>query len=1428
MKKLVSLLLVLVMIFSLLPMSALAAEENVQTETEQSLETEGSVGTLLGNTLDGAGAMDEDTSSCSVTDISVDGKTATVEYQTDRAAELVVAIYEESTNRMLGSGHAVVSPDADTATVEITIDSMPSYYVVSAYLLDADGLEPLCDAFTSSYYTQDVTELRSKTAADFDEDRVLLLEEGNTDTNFLVFSEGTLMAKEGETANQITDNGDGTYTITNADERYQTLSAGDSFAYTYADGTVLVVVAASVKVDGTTVTVTANTEAELEDVFDYVKIEATSDGADAIVDTSTMGKNATYLGVEDNSSTAKGRAVNENAEWGTSHKIELNFFEKEDDDADIKIEINTTVEFSVKLELKVYLAKKYQFIEFSTKLKTSISGEIVGKITAWEHPLGEYKLPLISGIVYLSFKPKVVLTFEASLTFEMSQSSTIGFVYDSNYGFQSKSEDPEPDQEPEKSLEFEGKVYFGLKVELGLVLVDEDVLGFYVSGEVGFELSMKQDVLEESDSEVHDCDICFEGDISVVGKIGVELKALFDKFNPSTTLLSVKGKLTDIYYSESFGEFGFSVCPHKSYLVTVDCTVIDMNSGEYLDDVSGWKVVVADLESTEPVEQLVLETNKDGKASFYAPNGTYSVVVSPPAGLHMSAKGTMVTVHNTATKTPFFFLLPSEGEDGDEDDKTDENTTEPTESDGEVLYSGTCGVGVQWELYESGLLYIYGNGAMANYTSASSVPWHSYRASITRVIVAEGVTSIGRASFYGCTALASVTLPDSLTSIGRDACYGCTSLSSITLPDNLVSIGQGAFRNCTSLSVITIPDNVTSIGSEAFYKCTSLECIVIPDKVASVGSETFYGCTSLSCITLPDNLTSIGGGAFRNCTSLSNVLLPNVLTSIGSYTFYGCTTLANITIPDSVTSIGNYAFYNCKSLTSIMIPEGVTSIKSYVFYGCTSLADIKIPDDATNIGECAFSGCTSLANITIPDSVVSIGGNAFSACASLASIVLPEGVTRIEWSTFRGCTSLVDITIPDGVTLIGGYAFSGCTSLVDITIPDGVTSIGESMFNGCSALTSVSIPDGITGITHSAFKRCTSLTSITIPSSVTSVDDYAFWQCFDLVDVYYGGSEEQWEDVTIETHNAPLTSATIHYNYVPTSTVTLDEPVGAVEEATPEEITEEVTEETTEEITEEVTMEETTTEEVTEETTKEITEETVTEETTEETTTEETTTEEKTTYEADEIELLAAYTGVIDGSTAGFTDLVPNERYVLLVMKDSEAADPLAADNLLYIVQGVSSETGTLSFVYVPREEVEGAAVVYGAGGIDVSHATVTIGVAVGGAVVVEVELDGEVLVEKTDYTFTSETGDDGMISVTVTGCDGYFGTTTRKLDHTPGDMNGQDGVNILDVLALLKAVAGITDKPDHADVNGDGEMTILDVLTLLKYVAGIKGTTIY
>ena len=183
----------------------------------------------------------------------------------------------------------------------------------------------------------------------------------------------------------------------------------------------------------------------------------------------------------------------------------------------------------------------------------------------------------------------------------------------------------------------------------------------------------------------------------------------------------------------------------------------------------------------------------------------------------------------------------------------------------------------------------------------------------------------------------------------------------------------------------------------------------------------------------------------------------------------------------------------------------------------------------TAIGSSAFRGCSSLTGVTIPDSVTSIGSDAFEGCSSLTGINIPDSVTSIGVGAFSGCSSLTEVSIPDGVTTIEKYTFCGCNNLIRISIPDSVTYIGYDAFSGCNSLTEITIPDSVTYIEIQAFCYCSSLTEISIPNSVTYIGDYAFCICNSLTDVYYGGTEEDWERISIGSDNTPLTSATIHY-----------------------------------------------------------------------------------------------------------------------------------------------------------------------------------------------------------------------------------------------------------------------------------------------------------
>ncbi|MFR8765754.1 MAG: leucine-rich repeat domain-containing protein [Bacteroides uniformis] len=179
-------------------------------------------------------------------------------------------------------------------------------------------------------------------------------------------------------------------------------------------------------------------------------------------------------------------------------------------------------------------------------------------------------------------------------------------------------------------------------------------------------------------------------------------------------------------------------------------------------------------------------------------------------------------------------------------------------------------------------------------------------------------------------------LATGVTSIGSKAFYGCTSLASISLPQGVTSIGKSAFENCTSLASISLPQGITSIEYSTFNYCKSLASISLPQGLTSIGESTFAFCTSLASISLPQGVTSIGEDTFWSCSSLASISLPQGVTSIGESTFYGCTSLASISLPQSLTSIEKRAFGNCPKLEDIVLSGCDFNVPSGFFLPATT------------------------------------------------------------------------------------------------------------------------------------------------------------------------------------------------------------------------------------------------------------------------------------------------------------------------------------------------------------------------------------------------------------------------------------------------------------------------------------------------------------
>ena len=467
-----------------------------------------------------------------------------------------------------------------------------------------------------------------------------------------------------------------------------------------------------------------------------------------------------------------------------------------------------------------------------------------------------------------------------------------------------------------------------------------------------------------------------------------------------------------------------------------------------------------------------------------------------------------------------------------------------------VTWTKTESDGLTWTLTADGTLTISGTGAMKDYNAAENLSPAYMNSDVKKVVIEDGVTSIGELAFFKCSSLTNITIPDSVTCIEYAAFHGCSSLSSITIPNSVTSIGVYAFVICSSLTSITIPDGVTSIGYGAFSECSSLKTISLSCKsslkksdfgeqanlvsytnqhlltktaakaatCAESGNKEYWTCKHCGKYFLSDDTNP----ATATAVELSETVIPALnhknATTRGAVepteTAPGYSGDRYCPDCDTVFEKG-YTYWNEDNLTWKLYEDGTLNIsgkgamKNYNYYDNPSPASQKkdsvkkvvIEDGVTSIGNSAFDSCSNLTSITIPDSVSSIGNFVFYGCSSLTSITLSNNITNIGNSAFAGCSSLTSITIPDRVTSIEKYAFYNCSGLTSITIPDSVTSIGESAFRNCTSLTSITIPDSVTSIGKSAFSNCSSLTSITIPNGVTSIGESAFSYCRSLTSI---------------------------------------------------------------------------------------------------------------------------------------------------------------------------------------------------------------------------------------------------------------------------------------------------------------------------------------
>lgn len=476
-------------------------------------------------------------------------------------------------------------------------------------------------------------------------------------------------------------------------------------------------------------------------------------------------------------------------------------------------------------------------------------------------------------------------------------------------------------------------------------------------------------------------------------------------------------------------------------------------------------------------------------------------------------------------------------------------------ADAATTASGTTG-DCTWSLRGTELT-ISGNGKIGDYTS-NYMPWGT---SITSLIIENGVTYIGKYSFYNCSNLVNISISDTVQEIGYSAFSNCSSLKKVNLPDSVTSINDYAFYNCANMTDLIIGDGITYFGRHVFENNNKLNYttynngkylgnsdnpyVVLVNIVSkNVGSfdildttnvildSAFKNCSNLTDVVIPENIRYIGYGAFSGCNNLKSMTLPfvgfktkgstqNSNTANLSYPFgyifgtesydFTCSTQYYYEyLSDGSSYIRNSAnFAIPPSLKTVTITGG--EIVNEDFYNCYNLTDVIIGDKVTKIGYQAFYYCSNIKNITIGSGVIEIGNSAFTNCSSLTSIVIPDNVKIIGSDILNGCEMLNTLTVPfigktkktssDTYQYPLGYFFGTKTFTA--------STATEQSYHDYSTINTTRktfyIPSRLRNVTVTggeiltgAFENCIYITNVTLGNGVTKICGSAFYKCTNL------------------------------------------------------------------------------------------------------------------------------------------------------------------------------------------------------------------------------------------------------------------------------------------------------------------------------------------
>lgn len=224
--------------------------------------------------------------------------------------------------------------------------------------------------------------------------------------------------------------------------------------------------------------------------------------------------------------------------------------------------------------------------------------------------------------------------------------------------------------------------------------------------------------------------------------------------------------------------------------------------------------------------------------------------------------------------------------------------------------------------------------------------------SLKEIKIPDSVERIYQCAFADCKKLKSVQLSKNLTELD-DGAFEFTGLTKIVIPDGVKSIGYSTFCFCEDLKEVTLPNSLQSIFGSAFLYCTSLTAVTFPDSLEYIGGKAFNNCKKLKTVKFGNRLQEIADKAFEFCESLNNIVLPNSMKTIAEGAFSGCSALTSVKFGDNITEIGEDAFVGC-SMNELILPKNLEELGEGAFRDLFFCERVVVYKSLRKLGEYAF------------------------------------------------------------------------------------------------------------------------------------------------------------------------------------------------------------------------------------------------------------------------------------------------------------------------------------------------------------------------------------------------------------------------------------------------------------------------------------------